>query len=228
MTPPGKAPPETERCGAKKRQGIGHCTQVAGWGTDHPGVGKCKLHGGATESGRKAATREGAEQEAQRMVRLAGVDQDPIEHLLESLHLAAALVQVWGTMVAAIDVKAEEEAEADGFLRGELGYEEVESDKGFTDMVVRPKDRLMAVDSRGESQVHPYMAEYQRALERRAKFAKLCIDAGVAERQIQLVERQGQLVAQAIKAILDELGVGDRPEVPSVVRRHLSLVSATS
>lgn len=34
-------------CGAKKRQGTGVCTQKAGWGTDHPGSGRCKLHGGA-------------------------------------------------------------------------------------------------------------------------------------------------------------------------------------
>lgn len=141
------------------------------------------------------------------MVALAGVDQDPIEHLLESLHLAAALVRVWGTMVAAIDEKAEEEAEADGFLRGELGYEEIESDKGFTDTIVRPKDRLMAVDSRGESQVHPYMVEYQKALERRAKFAKMCLDAGVAERQVKVVEFQVELAQNALIRTLDAIGL---------------------
>lgn len=35
-------------CGGLKRDGSGNtCTRPAGWGTDHPGVGKCKLHGGA-------------------------------------------------------------------------------------------------------------------------------------------------------------------------------------
>lgn len=32
-------------CGAKTRAGT-PCQQKAGWGTDHPGEGKCKLHGG--------------------------------------------------------------------------------------------------------------------------------------------------------------------------------------
>lgn len=32
-------------CGAKNRQGE-PCQQPAGWGTDHPGEGRCKLHGG--------------------------------------------------------------------------------------------------------------------------------------------------------------------------------------
>jgi len=34
------------KCGAKKRQGEGFCTQASGWGTDHVGRGRCKLHGG--------------------------------------------------------------------------------------------------------------------------------------------------------------------------------------
>lgn len=34
-------------CGAKKRQGPGNCRRPAGWGTDHAGVGRCKLHGGS-------------------------------------------------------------------------------------------------------------------------------------------------------------------------------------
>src|SRR5215472_13987030 len=34
-------------CGAKKKNG-GLCTLGAGWGTDHAGTGKCKLHGGST------------------------------------------------------------------------------------------------------------------------------------------------------------------------------------
>lgn len=52
----GEIPPETgmevERaypiCGNPRRQGGGApCTRPAGWGTDHPGEGRCKLHGGA-------------------------------------------------------------------------------------------------------------------------------------------------------------------------------------
>jgi hypothetical protein len=38
-------------CEAKTRQTGRPCSRPAGWGTDHPGRGKCKLHGGAS-SGR--------------------------------------------------------------------------------------------------------------------------------------------------------------------------------
>jgi hypothetical protein len=44
------------QCGATNRAGT-PCQQTAGWGTDHAGVGRCKLHGGASPAGRKAAQR---------------------------------------------------------------------------------------------------------------------------------------------------------------------------
>lgn len=34
-------------CGAKNRQG-GQCGKPAGWGTDHRGKGRCRLHGGCS------------------------------------------------------------------------------------------------------------------------------------------------------------------------------------
>lgn len=34
-------------CGAKTRKGT-PCLRPAGWGTNHPGIGRCKLHGGSS------------------------------------------------------------------------------------------------------------------------------------------------------------------------------------
>jgi hypothetical protein len=44
-------------CGGKKRNGD-VCLREAGWGTDHPGTGKCKHHAGSTGKGIVAAARE--------------------------------------------------------------------------------------------------------------------------------------------------------------------------
>lgn len=39
----------TDQCGRTKRDGSGDaCELPAGWGTDHPGEGACKHHGGAS------------------------------------------------------------------------------------------------------------------------------------------------------------------------------------
>lgn len=49
--------PEKQYCGGKRRQGPegATCTRPPGWGTDHPGWGACKLHGGSTPNGGKSA-----------------------------------------------------------------------------------------------------------------------------------------------------------------------------
>lgn len=200
---------DKRRCTAKSTRSGKRCKKAA-----IVGGTVCATHGGAASHVRRAAderaARQDAEQKAQRMVALTGVDQDPIEHLLESLHRAASLVEVWGAMVADIDEKAEEESKGEnGFLRGQLGYEAVESDKGFTDTVVTPRDRMMAVNSKGDSMVHPYVTEYQAALDRRAKFAKLCIDAGVETRQVELYEQQVELAHGAFEAGLAALDLTD-------------------
>lgn len=39
--------PPDAKCNGIVRSGLAYCTQVAGRGTDHPGQGRCKLHGGA-------------------------------------------------------------------------------------------------------------------------------------------------------------------------------------
>jgi hypothetical protein len=214
------------QCIATNRQG-GQCRRQA-----IKGGTVCRYHGGASPQVKRAAEARAARMEAhaiaERMVARAGVDADPIEHLLESLHRAAALVEVWGQMVAALDAAAETEAAGRGTLRGELGYIHIDDPDSRDDLGVVSKDRLLTLNYRGESQVHPYVTEYQAALDRRAKFAKLCIDAGVAERQVRLAEQQGAMLAQAIRGILTELGVADRPEVPGVVRRHLTLVAGAA
>lgn len=191
------------KCSAKSKQTGERCKQYA-----VKGGTVCRFHGGKAPQVKKAAevraAKISAEAQAQRMLTRAGVDADPIEHLLESLHRAAALVEVWGAMVAELDDIAEREA-AERETRGELGYEEDTNPKSPYELHVRSKDRLLALDRHGQAGVHPYVTEYQTALERRAKFAKLCIDAGVAEREVRLYEQQVEIAHGAFEAGLAAL-----------------------
>jgi hypothetical protein len=50
-----KQPEDKLTCGAKTRGG-GSCQQRAGWGTKHPGEGRCKLHGGKSLVGEESKT----------------------------------------------------------------------------------------------------------------------------------------------------------------------------
>lgn len=62
---------------------------------------------------------------------------------------------------------------------------------------------------------------YQSERAHLARVCKMAIDAGIAERQVRIAEQQGEMLAGAIRAILEDLGVAGHPKAPEVVRRHL-------
>lgn len=63
--------------------------------------------------------------------------------------------------------------------------------------------------------------------DRCARFAKLALDAGIAERQVRVAEAQGALLADLLRAVLSDpelgLSVEQRKAVPVVARRHLAI-----
>ena len=77
-------------CGARTKRSGEPCGHRAGWGTDHPGFGRCKLHGGCSPSGRAAAQRQMAAAAVQRFA--LAVDVDPHEALLQDIQRTAGIV----------------------------------------------------------------------------------------------------------------------------------------
>src|SRR5216110_3198844 len=77
------------KCGAE-RKGRAACTQAAGWGTPHPGTGRCKNHGGCTPTHVAAGTKALAEQ----AVATYGLplDVSPTEALLDEVKWTAGHV----------------------------------------------------------------------------------------------------------------------------------------
>lgn len=85
-------------CDAKKRQGEGTCTRPAGWGTDHVGVGRCKLHGGSTPRQSRGAQAQAVENEARKTLgRLQAV---PVSDPLTELSKLAGEVLAWKELIA--------------------------------------------------------------------------------------------------------------------------------
>jgi hypothetical protein len=81
-------------CGAAKRQGDGSpCKKPAGWGTPHPGTGRCRLHGGSTRSQSKGAADAAVEERARAM--LAQLDAGPVDNPLAELQHLAGRVLAW-------------------------------------------------------------------------------------------------------------------------------------
>lgn len=81
-------------CGAKKKkrpgQKQGKCLLAAGWGTNHPGFGPCKFHGGSMPSHIKAAAKK-------RLGVLLGAELeiDPLNALMWTIRLAAGEMVFW-------------------------------------------------------------------------------------------------------------------------------------
>lgn len=84
-------------CGAKKKNGE-ECRAFAGQGTDHPGIGRCKYHGGSTPSHQNNA----AKQEAERQMLTMGapVNTTPAAALMGVLRATAGHVAWLATEVA--------------------------------------------------------------------------------------------------------------------------------
>lgn len=196
MAPESEAAGHDGKCGAKKKQGPGHCTQAAGWGTDHAGTGRCKLHGGKTRNHAVAAQREQAKAAAEAF----GLEREinPHDALIEELRRTAGLVSYYGARAA------------------DLGQDDLHGPIGAY---------LNAIP---KHEAHVWVRLHQEERVHFTRVAKTCIECGIAERQITLAEEQGALIATAVKGILEDLGVADQPEVPAVVRRHLTLVRSAA
>jgi hypothetical protein len=81
-------------CNARKRgeEGRGElCTLRAGWGTDHPGTGRCKLHGGKNKVKHGLYSEVTRHRVADRVKELR--DSDDLLELREQIALQAAIIQ---------------------------------------------------------------------------------------------------------------------------------------
>src|SRR4051812_49155423 len=75
-----------ELCAARTRSG-GRCRRPAGHGTEHSGIGRCKLHGGSTPAQVQRARRDVALRELAAMG--ARLEIEPTQALLECVYRAA-------------------------------------------------------------------------------------------------------------------------------------------
>lgn len=87
----------SQYCGAKKKQGDdgGTCHRPAGWGTPHPGVGRCKFHGGSSPNAIKAGEVALVEKQARELFGKIVPSIAPVENPLAAFAEVAARVLAW-------------------------------------------------------------------------------------------------------------------------------------
>lgn len=190
-------------CGAKLSKGKpGTCRRPAGWGTEHVGIGACKLHGGKTESHNKSAQLE----QARRDVDLFAARRDihPAEALLELVQWTAGEVDYWRQRVRQIE-------EAD-LTWGVTKVKEGGDDRGTTQ----------------EAKPHIAYALLVEASNRLERYSSAALKAGVDAALVRIAESQGAKLFAAIDQILRalELSPEQVERVPVVVPPILRAIGA--
>jgi hypothetical protein len=180
------------------------CTATATGGTTRPerkgqrclrpamtGQTVCPSHGGRAPQTRRAAAVRIAMKEARRQMETYGrpLDISAVEAIMDEVRQTAGHVAWLRQRVAGL-----EEGE---LIWGTTRVKEGGQDAGVTQ----------------EAEAHAWLKLYR---EERGHLVKVCAEAircGIEERYVRLAEQQGELVATAIKAILDGLDLTERQQV---------------
>lgn len=194
------------KCNARKRNAKGktpYCTRVAGYGTKHLGLGRCKYHGGKT-LGHAIQAQKILLEKALRTYGIPVVGITPEEALLGELERTAGAVQ-WleeriGTMQPESLVWGRHQAK-------QLGARQlVDEDERAEIIADMGRDLYEITEQAGLSAwVQLYLKERMHL----TKIAAIAIKAGLEERKINLAERQGSQLRVVLTTVFAELQLTD-------------------
>lgn len=196
------------RCWGRSKSSGGQCPGIA-----MKGQNVCYQHGGKAPQNLKAAERRITEDKARALVETYGrkIETTATEALLDEVQWTAGHVAWLRERVQQIESDVEagtENALVWGVTKKKTGGQ----DFGTTE----------------EATPNIWIKLYQQERSHLVKVCAEAIKAGIEERRIRLAEQQGALVAQAIRAILDDLHLtaDQQARVPEVVPRHLRALAS--
>jgi hypothetical protein len=201
---PGKALCEAQRTNQSK--GL-TCHLVAGYGTDHVGVGRCKWHGGCTPTHNEHAQVEQIKQAADRL----GVPRevDPSTGILELVWEAAGNVEYYRQLVQALPTHPTPDTppsvESPFWTRGEPGiYGLTYHQSGIPT---------------GEAKRHILVQMYDDERKELRETIKTALAAKVDERRVALAEAQGRDLLASVGRAMTAAALS--PEQAEAFRRVL-------
>lgn len=172
-----------------------YCALPAGSGTDHPGIGRCRKHGG----NRKQELTSAGVQLAHHYIMDpdvavdAIIDIEPGSALLWAARSAYTVAQFWQGTAANAQLRAQD---------GELEPEEAQA---------------------AWSMFKEAMAEFTKARRETAQIGKMAMDAGIAERHVAMQQRATTLVARILNEVVAQLPLtrDQRELMPDLLRAAL-------
>jgi hypothetical protein len=176
--------PMDGKCNGDKGEGF-LCRNPAGKGTSHLGFGRCKNHGGATQSHAKAAEKAIA---AQAVVTYGlSREVDPRDALLEEVYRTAGAVDFLAEQVRAIEAK-------------DLVW-------GVTKESDQQATEFEGVNVDKEAKPNIWLVLYQQERKHLVDVCKAAIGAGIEERKVRVAEQFGSQLAAFVRFILGGLAL---------------------
>jgi hypothetical protein len=190
------APPEEFRCTGTNKESGERCRRK-----HRPGGKVCASHGGNAKQNKAAAGQRTAEQKARALVATYGlpVDIAPDQAILDEVHRTAGHVAWLEQQVHAL-------------TEGELVW-------GITRVKEGGDDRGVTEEAVPNALLRLYNEERDRLV----RVCTAALKAGIEERRVKLAERDGALISEVIRAILDDLKLTSKQWalVSTVVPQHL-------
>lgn len=178
-----------EICGASTDGARRVCGQRAGWGTDHPGVGRCKHHGGSTTAQRKHVAKIQARANLEAAIKTFGLplDVSPQQALIHEVQWTAGHVQWLREQVQELSPEA-------------MGW-------GVQRIEHRRSGEFPGTDVYEAAYVNILIELYQRERKHLVDVCRVAIAAGIEERRVKLAESQGAVLAAGLNRMFDQLGL---------------------
>lgn len=203
------------KCGAHGRQKDSPCDLGAGWGTAHPGVGRCKFHGGLSPQAQLSGQLVIARRE--QMVMGTPLPIEPHEAILQCIAIAAGEVRYASERIAELD------------LADAVGNVVTTTTRPLKTGGGGENPGTLVEETRHEAPaLHIWISTRRAAMDRLVQYSATALKAGVEERRVRVAENVGQALADAIRGVLEDLGVSDDPRAPAVMRKHLERASGVS